>query len=157
MNKLPDTLINAFSNKLETSVKKYFRLIPEENQEKYLKACEKYSKWQSGIPFAIGVFGEILSWSDDGYVILYNFPYDKVHVIIKGESYFTLIMNDKSTQEECMDLETLQKAEEKIGELKHSECYIFEPIPALGGNKNIENISKGDALTYINLIVQLLK
>lgn len=156
MNKIPKE-ITAFFEKNEGKVfLNYLRLLTEKEQDQYLKVCKTYKSWEPGIPFAVTRLGEILAWTDDGYIMMYKFYENSVRVILQGCEYFETFMNSSSVQNDYFELELNNEALKKFGNITSSECFIFEPIIALGGNKSINNIQKGDTLTYIALCINFI-
>lgn len=156
MNIVPKEIALFFETDTKNVLKGYFIYLSELERDKYARICSKYKKWESGVPFAISVFGEVLEWSDDGYIILYKIMEDSVDVILQGSDYFAQIISDSGIQSEYLEMDKYTSALNQVGELEENECYIFEPIPALGGSKDVNTISKGDRETYLSWMVQML-
>ena len=64
-----------------------------------------------------------------------------------------MMWGDSSVQAEFFDLELYRKACAKLGKLTMEQCYIFEPIPALGGSKTLDSLSVGSSLPYLAILL----
>ena len=49
-----------------------------------------------------------------------------------------------------------EKAVKKYGELEYNQSFCFVPLLGLGGKKSVDNLDKGDTLTHIYLITELV-
>lgn len=149
-------LLKAFNPDLIDNMSEYIRLLSEKDSKKIGKLLENYKYWEEGTPFAITAFGEIFAYTSDNYVILYKLMEDESKVLIEDIEMLQQYLSDIDIQKQLFSLKLYFEAKDKIGILKNNECYIFEPIPALGGKKTIKNITKGDYIAYICLIMQIV-
>ena len=150
MSQLPKQL-NEYSNK--SLMDGYLKLFDENQRKEYSKILETYYQWAGGIPFAITAFADILVWNDN-YVYKYNLLDDEVSVILSGFDYFFQNLEDKEYQKDYFELDLYEKCKQKVGELCFDECFVFSPIPALGGAKDSDTVSKGKSLEYVALLIQ---
>ena len=70
--------------------------------------------------------------------------------------FFTDIYTEDSLRNEFFDLNLYEKAVKKYGELEYNQSFCFVPLLGLGGKKSIDNLDKGDTLTHIYLITELV-
>lgn len=134
----------------------YFRFISENDRAKYIKQLEKYKYWESGIPFAVSVFGEILVWSDDGFTVLYKLMTNTVEVLTEGTEYFKMYIKDEGVQKDYFEMDLFDETKKRKGELASDQVYTFNPAPILGGTMSVESTDIGDALTYISILIQFI-
>lgn len=150
MNLLPEEL-NKYIDK--SVLNGYLRFLDETMRTEYTKLLENYYQWEGGIPFAITAFADILVWNDK-YVYKYNLLDNDVSVILSGFDYFFQNIEDEDYQKDYFELDLYEMCREKIGDLNFDECYTFEPIPALGGSKTTETVSKGKSPEFVALLIQ---
>lgn len=150
MNQLPKQ-INDYTNK--SLLNGYLRFLDDKTRKEYTKILETYYQWEGGIPFAITAFADVLVWNDN-YVYKYNLIEDNVSVILSGFEYFFQNIEDDEYQNDYFELNLYKQCKEKVGDLDFNESYTFSPIPALGGTKNLDTVSKGKSLEYIILLIQ---
>jgi hypothetical protein len=76
-------------------------------------------------------------------------------IILSGFSFFFQNIGDEAYQKEYFDIGLFKQAEQAIGALGEGECYSFEPIPLLGGDKSVQTIHKNKMAEYIGFLVSL--
>ena len=62
----------------------------------------------------------------------------------------------KGYRKEFFDLKLYEKAVKRYGELEYNQSFCFVPLLGLGEKKSIDNLDKGDTLTHIYLITELV-
>lgn len=149
---LPNKISTYISTNRQSLLDGYLRFFDKSLQSKFALLAEQYSKWQGGIPFAITAFGDLLVW-DGHYIFKYSFVDEKVDVILSGDTFFFENLKDKDYQNEFFDLPLYYEAVKKYGSLEADESFVFEPLPYLGGSKDIEHIGKGKSFEYLSLII----
>jgi len=134
----------------------YIRLLSTDEQIKqYSDVMQKWNSKKTDIPFAVTAFGDILAWTGDGYISMNRLIDNRSDIILSGAKFFFSVVTDKSFQREWFDIELHVEARKKIGEIKDDECYTFEPVPALGGSKELSNLKKGKTLEYLYIVASL--
>lgn len=148
--------IKEFQRKGEALLDGYFRPILENKKAEYVSVLKKCILWENEEPFALTAFGNIITIDKDGYVILFNLV-DGIKSIICAEAdlFFSLV-NDPDYQKDYFDIDNFNYARSVIGQIHDDECYTFEPIPALGGSKKRDTISKGKVMEYIMILVSFI-
>ena len=130
----------------------YIRFLDEFSRSRFRALASCYEGWSGGEPFAITAFGDLLVW-DGSYVLMYRFVDGKVDVILSGFTFFFANVQDPAYQKDFFDLPLFIAAKKKLGQIANDECYTFEPLPMLGGAKDIAHVSKGKAFEYLSMIV----
>ena len=152
-NQLPDNIRMHIEQQKGDLLNGYIRFLNEDEIAGILAITETSTMWEGGIPFATTAFADVLVWSD-GYVMLYKFSEADYNVILSGTTFFLENINDASYQEEYFDMALYLEAVEKCGYVAGLECYTLEPIPALGGAREIAYVHVGDMKTYLNMLVE---
>ena len=70
--------------------------------------------------------------------------------------FFSDIYTEESFRKEFFDLKLYEKAIKRYEELEYNQSFCFVPLLELGGKKSIDNLDKGDTLTHIYLITELV-
>ena len=70
--------------------------------------------------------------------------------------FFNDIYNEREFTDDYFDLKLYEKAVKKYGELEYNQSFCFVPLLGLGGKKSVDNLDKGDTLTHIYLITELV-
>ena len=65
-------------------------------------------------------------------------------------------MTEKTFTDDYFDLKLYEKAVKRYGELEYNQSFCFVPLLGLGGKKSVDNLDKGDTLTHIYLITELV-
>ncbi len=153
MNKeLPDVIKQYIENDRRPVAKGYIRFLSAESSDKMRGILGGVEMWNGGVPFATTVFGEILSW-EDGYVVLYDFSQQDYNVILSGINHFFSNIEDGEYQKDTFDIQIYEEAMENIGEVKENECYAVEPIPLLGGKRELRYLHITNLLEYLQMLV----
>ena len=152
ITKLPDNIRTYIEKEGTSLVDGYLRFLKKEEIEMIDEILGKSQIWNKGIPFATTVFGDILSW-EEGYVMLYKMSEADYTVISSGTKFFFENLKDTSYQADYFDLDLYNEAQKKLGKVQNTECYVIEPIPALGGAREINYLSIGDMKTYLYLLI----
>jgi len=152
IDKLPTNIKEFIRNNRETKADGYIRFFSEREIEDFYNIVKESSIWNGGIPFAYTVFGDIIAW-EDGYVVLYRMPEAESKIILSGTSFFFENIEDKEYQNDYFDMELYRKLKEKYGDVTDDKCYIIEPIPEMGGARELKYMNIGDFKTYLSLLV----
>lgn len=151
IEKLPDNIRNYIVDDASPLLDGYIRFLNRDKIAEIYQIVNQSSIWNEGIPFATTVFGDLIVW-EDGYVMLYNMPETDYKVMLSGTDFFFENLNDKTYQTDFFQLDLYKNAIEKCGAIKPYECYVIEPIPALGGARELKYLSVGDLKMYLQLL-----
>lgn len=152
-DQLPKNIKEYIRNKKEPLLDGYIRFLGEEEIAEITDIVNGSSVWNGGIPFAVTAFGDVFVW-EGGYVFLYQFTDSDYNVILSGTDFFFENIEDEDYQADFFDLALYQKSVDKYGEINESECFILEPVPALGGTRELKYVHVGDMKTYLSLLTQ---
>lgn len=152
ITKLPENIRNYIEKDGTALLDGYLRFLKKEEIRLFHEMLEKGSIWNAGIPFATTVFGDVLAW-EDGYVMLYKMPEADYTVMLSGTTFLFENLKDASYQADYFNLDLYNEAQKKLGKVQSNECYVIEPIPALGGAREINYLSTGDMKTYLYLLI----
>lgn len=142
-------------NKLRSLLGGYLHLLDHAEREKYSKILLPVTKQRGDMEvFARTAFGDLLTW-DGKYVFMFRLAEGTSDVILSGFSFFFQNIEDKEYQTEYFDIALFKQAEQMVGTLCEGECYAFEPIPLLGGDKSVQTIFKNQTEKYIRFLVGL--
>ena len=150
--KLPENIRKYIENDRTSLMDGYLRFLKKEEIALFYELLEKSEIWNGGIPFATTAFGDVLAW-EDGYVMLYKMSEEDYTVMLSGTTFFFENLKDPSYQADYFELDLYDQAQKKLGKIQSNECYVIEPIPALGGAREINYLSIGDMKTYIYLLI----
>ena len=101
-------------------------------------------------PFAMTAFGDILAYSNDGYIFNISFESHSCKVI--GTKKFTSNLKDPEYLKDNFDMDLYEYALNTLGKLKPGECYGYQPLRSLGGGKS--NLTKDKLREYLNICIQ---
>ena len=136
----------------------YLRFFTDEVVSKnILSVLSPLSFWKGGIPFASTAFGDVMVWDREGYIVIYKLIDSDFRIMLHGDRFFFDNLEDQEFQKDFLDLDLFTRARERYGPIDNTQCYIFEPIPALGGDKNVNHIAIGNMVEYIALICSLIE
>lgn len=152
INKLPSNLKDYIEKRGEDLVDGYIRFLEVNEIEEISKILKNSPIWHNGIPFASTVFGDILSW-EDGYIMLYKLTEEDYTVMLSGSDFFFANLEDSEYRNDFLDMELYNAAIKKYGKINHSQCYVLEPIPILGGAREEKYLNVGEFKSYIELLV----
>jgi len=134
----------------------YLRFLGAQDVSALISLLSGKSFWESDIPFATTAFGDIFAWNSDGFIQLYHMVDGTSSIIMAGDEFFFRDIEDSSFQKEHFEMELFGKAREALGEISENQCYAFEPLPILGGSKDLKSLKIESFIPYISLIVSLL-
>lgn len=152
IDKLPLNLKEYITNGGKSLVDGYIRFLSEEDICKLVDLLHLSSIWHEGVPFATTVFGDVISW-EDGYVMLYKLSEEDYTVMLSGTDFFFQNLDNLEYQKDFFDIELYKVAKEKYGIIDQSKCYVFEPIPKLGGARSEKYLNVGDLFGYIAILI----
>ncbi len=151
-DKLPPSLRDYIKNDGSSVADGYIRFLAANEIEEVRRIVEKSEMWQGGIPFATTVFGDVLSW-ENGYIMLYKFTDEDYTVMLSGTDFFFANLKDEEYRKDFLDMDLYYASIEKMGEICADECYTLEPIPRIGGARDIKYVNIGKMKEYLMLLV----
>ena len=111
------------------------------------------------VPFAISAFGELFYYrkltENDEDICYFDIQFKEiVNLTWSADDFFTDFFADGSMQEEWLRLSRFNTAVKDLGILKTNEIYTFIPYFALGGSEESSTLKIGNAIVYIDLLLQ---
>lgn len=153
LDQLPENIKAYIESQQGTLLDGYVRFLGEEEISEISDIVSSSPIWNGGICFATTAFGDVFAW-EDGYVFLYKFTDSDYNVILSGTDFFFENIEDEDYQADFFDIGFYQEAVEKYGKIGESECFTLEPIPALGGARELKYVHVGDMKTYLSILMQ---
>ena len=132
MKKLPTNIQKLVSANSVELLNGYIRIINSKSINQFLEILKGKDFWESDIPFATTVFGDV--------------------IVMCGDEFFAQNIEDSTFQNTYFDLDLFYNAEKKYGKISPDQCYAFLPIPALGGKKELNSIEIQPLLPYLTLL-----
>ena len=133
----------------------YLQLLDHNASEKYSKLSSQITKEYGDLEiFAVTAFADLLAW-DGNYVYMFKLAEGKVEVIMSGFTFFFSNIKDPDFQSEFFDIELFSQSQRRLGNLGDNECLTFEPLPLLGGEKNIESVKKEDIESCVRFLMSM--
>lgn len=148
--------IDRFLSEGKPLMNGYIRPVPAADTKKYSELLSQCDAWKGETLFAVTVFGDVIAYDEEGYIIIYKLADGANTVICAKPDLFFALLNDPEYQKDYFDMESYNYAKHNLGELAEDESYIYEPIPALGGNKGKETLSKGKTYEYMNMLISFM-
>lgn len=134
----------------------YITLFDAEDRTKYSNLVNKlFPQSENHVVIGKTAFCDMLIW-DGSHVLLFKPFDDEVVVILSGFGFFFDNIMDKEYQQDYFELNLYTQAIKKLGKLSADECFIFNPIRALGGDKSIENLDKGKTDVYLQFLIEFI-
>lgn len=149
---LPAELHKYLSENGRSLLDGYIRFLDETSRSRFESLASRADVWNGGEPFAITAFGDLLVW-DGTHVLMYRFVDGRVDVILAGFTFFFANVNDAAYQSDFFDVPLFNAAQKELGPISDDECYTFEPLPMLGGTKDVAHMNKGKTFEYLSLII----
>ena len=138
----------------QTFLNGYIRLL-NENQSKEIEDICKNAAGFEGTPFATTAFADVFVW-DGKYIMLYKFKDNRVEVVSSGYKYFCTDMRDRNSLEDFYEIELFEETKKIRGNIRSDECYTFEPMLSLGGDKSANSTGVGKIREHLSLIISAL-
>ena len=154
LENLPENIKDYCMNQKEDLLDGYIRFLDEAGAEEVFEIVRISRIWKGGIPFATTAFGDVFVWCD-GFIVLYRFAEADQDVILSGTAYFFVNVNDTEYQEDFFDIGLYQETVNLYGNINDTECFTLEPVPALGGARELQYIHIGDRNTYLQMLIAL--
>lgn len=167
-----------FANMPETVIEKYGNQVPIELQriweehglgifaEGYLKVVNPddyltiiqstYFRGDKSIPIFTTAFGDVIIYTQNGFVDIVYYRNNDFEVVGKKISHFLNFIKDEDFQNDYFDIPLYQEAVKKYGDLTYQQCFGFTPLIALGGAKNVDNLEKVSILEHLSILTQLI-
>ena len=133
----------------------YLRVINPDDYKELVE--ETYFSGKESIPLFTTAFADVITWENNKYIGIIFYREEDFDIIDSGmDFFFTDIYTEDSLRNEFFDLNLYEKAVKKYGELEYNQSFCFVPLLGLGGKKSVDNLDKGDTLTHIYLITELV-
>lgn len=133
----------------------YIRFLSQTRAKEYEEIMETWPAWEGGIPFAVSAFGDVFVWTPEKYILLCRMAEGITSILMYDSEFFFRNINDPAFQSDFFDMELYRRAREKLGVLRDSQSFVFEPVPALGGSRELDTVSVGDTAPYLLMLCAL--
>ncbi|MBI5256104.1 MAG: DUF1851 domain-containing protein [Burkholderiales bacterium] len=113
------------------------------------------------LPIALSGLGLVLYYrrlSDDGDEdVCYLDPHTSECDVLSWslEECFNDLLCNPQVLRDSLDAPMMREAAARLGPLRHGEIYSYEPALRLGGSKSSGHLARCDALTQLDLLLQL--
>ena len=153
---VPDEIIEIWKNYgLGSFLNGYLRVINPDDYKELVE--ETYFSGKESIPLFTTAFADVITWENNKYIGIIFYREEDFDIIDSGmDFFFTDIYTEDSLRNDYFDLKLYEKAVKKYGELEYNQSFCFVPLLGLGGKKSVDNLDKGDTLTHIYLITELV-
>ena len=133
----------------------YLRVINPDDYKELVE--ETYFRGKESIPLFTTAFADVITWQKNRYIGIIFYKEEDFDIIDSGmDFFFTDIYTEDSLRNDYFDLKLYEKAVKKYGELEYNQSFCFVPLLGLGGKKSVDNLDKGDTLTHIYLLTELV-
>ena len=111
-------------------------------------------------PIAISGFGELFYYrkltEEDEDVCMLDIQNRLCEVLTYDfETFFENFLVNEDERKEWLREELFEQAISKYGSLSKNEVFTFAPALALGGHESVENLQKGNAQAYLDIMFQI--
>ena len=153
---VPDKVIEIWKNYgLGSFLNGYLRVINPDDYKELVE--ETYFRGKESIPLFTTAFADVITWQKNRYIGIIFYKEEDFDIIDSGmDFFFTDIYTEDSLRNDFFDLKLYEKAVKKYGELEYNQSFCFVPLLGFGGKKRVDNLDKGDTLTHIYLITELV-
>lgn len=151
-----EKIIKEFITKRQKVLNGYIRPIKSELKEKYQDKLKISGILDNEEIFATTAFGDLLAVDSEGYVYLFDLLSGTKKVICANAELFFSLIRDSEYQKDYFRIKEYEYATSRFGKLDENDCFIYEPIPALGGRMKRSDISKGKAREYIQMLISFV-
>ena len=153
---VPDEVIEIWKNYgLGSFLNGYLRVINPDDYKELIE--DTYFSGKESIPLFTTAFADVITWQENEYIGIVLYRLEDFEIMASGmDFFFSDIYTEESFRKEFFDLKLYEKAVKRYGELEYNQSFCFVPLLGLGGKKSIDNLDKGDTLTHIYLITELV-
>ena len=153
---VPDEVIEIWKNYgLGSFLNGYLRVINPDDYKELVE--ETYFRGKESIPLFVTAFADVITWQENRYIGIIFYKEEDFDIMASGmDFFFSDIYTEESFRKEFFDLKLYEKAVKRYGELEYNQSFCFVPLLGLGGKKSVDNLDKGDTLTHIYLITELV-
>ena len=153
---VPDEVIEIWKNYgLGSFLKGYLRVINPDDYKELIE--DTYFSGKESIPLFTTAFADVITWQENEYIGIVLYRLEDFEIMASGmDFFFSDIYTEKNFTDKYFDLKLYEKAVKKYGELEYNQSFCFVPLLGLGGKKSVDNLDKGDTLTHIYLITELV-
>ena len=153
---VPDEVIEIWKNYgLGSFLNGYLRVINPDDYKELVE--ETYFRGKESIPLFKTAFADVITWQENEYIGIVLYRLEDFEIMASGmDFFFSDIYTEKNFTDKYFDLKLYKKAVKKYGELEYNQSFCFVPLLGLGGKKSVDNLDKGDTLTHIYLITELV-
>ena len=153
---VPDEVIEIWKNYgLGSFLKGYLRVINPDDYKELIE--DTYFSGKESIPLFTTAFADVITWQENEYIGIVLYKLEDFEIMASGmDFFFSDIYTEKNFTDKYFDLKLYEKAVKKYGELEYNQSFCFVPLLGLGGKKSVDNLDKGDTLTHIYLLTELV-
>ena len=153
---VPDEIIEIWKNYgLGSFMNGYMKVINPDDYKELVE--ETYFRGKESIPLFTTAFADVITWQENEYIGIVLYRLEDFEIMASGmDFFFSDIYTEKNFTDKYFDLNLYEKAVKRYGELEYNQSFCFVPLLGLGGKKSIDNLDKGDTLTHIYLITELV-
>ena len=153
---VPDEIIEIWKNYgLGSFLNGYLRVINPDDYKELIE--DTYFSGKESIPLFTTAFADVITWQENEYIGIVLYRLEDFEIMASGmDFFFSDIYTEKNFTDKYFDLKLYEKAVKKYGELEYNQSFCFVPLLGLGGKKSVDNLDKGDTLTHIYLITELV-
>ncbi|HEM3641758.1 TPA: DUF1851 domain-containing protein [Streptococcus suis] len=138
---------------LGTFVDGYLKVINPDDYLEFVQAS--YFRGEKSVPIFTTAFGDIIVYTQDGYIDIVYYRNNDFEVAGKKMSHFLNFIKDEDFQNDYFEIQLYEEAIARLGPLSFEQCFGFVPLLALGGKKSISNMDKVNTLEHLSVITQL--
>ncbi|TNE53863.1 MAG: DUF1851 domain-containing protein [Bacteroidetes bacterium] len=130
-----------------------FHLLNPELFDSNLK--QSFGIAKDAVVFASTALGDCFFWHNK-HVRFLDIQTGKTEIIATNIPMF---LNQDIVEKEYYDYkffgDVQRQGIQKLGKIKQGECLILEPVIPLGGERIVENMSKGERMPYLQILSEL--
>ena len=108
-----------------------------------------------GIPFAITVFGEILLWKDERYIVSLDIIKNRVQVIAPSYNCFIEFLQENTYIQQYFSIDLYKSTKQNLGTVNIDECYGTIPF-IVASNKDVNSWKVVKWKEYLEIILQFV-
>lgn len=152
---LPEGLIEIWKNYgFAELLDGYLRVINPDDYQELLN--ETYFRADVSVPIFVTAFGDVLTLEKGRYIGMVKYKNGDFTILPTNFELFMKNIEDDYFLKKYLEIPQYTAAVERLGKLKHDECFGYAPLLGLGGSEKVENLSKVNTRVHIELISQLV-
>lgn len=163
---MPETVINKYGSQVPIELRRiweedgigtfvdgYLKVINPDDYSALVQST--YFRGDNSIPIFVTAFGDIVIYTQNGFIDIVYYRNQDFEVVGKKMSHFLNFIKDKDFQNDYFDIILFQDAVKKYGNLTYQQCFGFVPLLALGGTKSVDNLEKVNISEHLSILTQL--